>query len=267
MPSKLIDSNPLFSRTDFYVQVQEGKIPGYSLVHKFGRNDAVPSGTWAFVNLLGFTAWPLSAATKVRIKSGGNVADVAGGAGALGVLIEGIDGSGNAVSETIATAGASASALTDTLFFRVHRVWPSGVGTYGGANTGNIIIENGTGGTDLITIAAGEGQTQFGAFTIPIGHTATLLSAFITVDAVKPADIRIFTRNDAMNVTAPMSSKRLRKYFDGVLGDLPFEPVAPWIPLDPLTDIWAEARGAGAMTEVSVDFELLLIQDGFRIGE
>ena len=163
---KLIDSNPLFSRTDFYIQVQEGKIPGYSLVHKFGRNDAVPNNTWAFVNLLGFTAWPLSAATKVRVKAGGDVADVAGGAGALGVTIEGIDGSGNDASETIATAGVSASTLTDTLFFRVHRSFVSGVGTYGAANTADVIVENGSGGTDLIKIAADEGQTQFGGFKI-----------------------------------------------------------------------------------------------------
>lgn len=265
--SKLIDANPLFKRKDFYVQVQEGEIPGYSLVEKFGRNDAVPNGTWEFVNLLGFTAWPLSTATKIRIKAGGNVADVAGGAGALGANVLGIDGNGNAINEVIATAGSSASSLSDSLFFRVHRAWNSGVGTYGAANTGDIIIENGSGGTDLIKIAAGEGQTQFSGFTIPLGFTAHLLSAFITVDGVKPADIRIFTREDILDVTAPMASKRLRKYFDGVLGELLFKPIAPWIKLNALTDLWSEARGAGAQTEVSVDFELLMIQDGFRIGE
>ena len=263
--SKLIDSNPLFQRKDFYIQVEEGNIPGYSLVHKFGRNDAVPNATWAFVNLLGFTAWPLSAATKVRVKIGGDAADVAGGAGALGVNIQGIDGSGNEASEVIATAGASVSALSDTLFFRVHRSKVSSVGTYGVANTGDIIIENGGGGTDLIKIAADEGQTQFGGFTIPIGCTAHLLSAFITVDGIKPADVKIFTRADAMNVTTPMASKRLRKYFDGVLGELSFIPTAPWLKLNALTDIWAEARGSGAQTEVSVDFELLMIQDNYQI--
>lgn len=263
--SKLQDANPLFSRADFYVQVQEGKIPGYSLVHKFGRNDAVPNATWEFINLLGFTGWPLSAATKVRVKAGGDAADTAGGAGAVGVSINGIDGDGNDITEVVATAGALASGLTDALFFRVHRSFVSGVGTYGVANTGNVIIENGGGGTDLIKIAADEGQTQFGGFTMPIAHKAYLLSAFITVDGVKPADIRIFTRDNAMNVTAPMSSKRLRKFFDGVLGELLFEPVAPWIKLNSLTDIWAEARGSGAQTEASVDFELLLIQDDFQI--
>lgn len=265
MPSKLIDSNTLFRRTDFYIQVQEGKIPGYSLVHKFGRNDAVPNATWAFVNLLGFTAWPLSAATKVRVKAGGDVADVAGGSGALGVTIEGIDGSGNDVSETIATAGASASALSDALFFRVHRASPSGVGTYGAANTDDIIIENGSGGTDLIKIAADEGQTQFGGWTAPVGCTAYLLGGVITVDGIKPADIKIMTRDNSMDTVAPMSSKRLRRFFDGVLGVVPFGTVAPGIKLNALTDIWAEARGSGAITEASVDLELLMIQDGFQI--
>ncbi len=252
------------SKLNYWTRISRGKIKGHSLVHKFGRNDVAPNATWAFINLLGFTAWPLSVATKVRIKAGGDAADVAGGAGALGVTIEGIDGSGNEISETIATAGASASALSTALFFRVHRAWPSGVGTYGAANTGIIIIENGTGGTDLIKIAAGEGQTQFGGFTVPIGYTATVLSVFITVDAVKPADIKIFTRDNVMDIVTPMSSKRLKKYFDGVLGDLPFTPISPWIELNALTDIWAEARGVAATTEVSVDFELEIVKDGFE---
>ncbi|KKM63750.1 hypothetical protein LCGC14_1508300, partial [marine sediment metagenome] len=195
------------------------------------------------------------------IKAGGDAADVAGGAGALGVEIQGIDATGNAVNEVIASAGISASGLTDILFFRVHRVFVSGVGTYGAANTADIVIENGAGGTDLIKIAAGEGSTQFCGYTVPVGFTAHLLGVLITVDAIKPADIKIMTRENAMVVTSPMSSKRLRKYFDGVLGVLPFERVAPWIKLNALTDIWVEARGAGASTEVSVDFELLLIWD------
>ena len=41
---------------DFLIEVQKGNVVGHSMVHKFGRNDAVPNGSWAFVNLLEFTA-------------------------------------------------------------------------------------------------------------------------------------------------------------------------------------------------------------------
>ncbi len=249
------------TKLDYWIRVSSGIIAKRSLVHKFGRNDAVPNNTWAFVNLLGFTAWPLSAATKVRIKAGGNVADVAGGAGALSVVVQGIDTNGDEIIETIATAGASASSLTTALFWRIHRAWVSGVGAYGVANTDDIVIENGTGGTDLIKIDAGEGQSQFAGFTIPANHTGYLLSLNITVDAVKPADIRLFTRNNITDVTSPMSSKRLKLYFDGILGSMPFKAFSPNITLDALTDIWVEARGVGAITEVSADFELALVRD------
>ena len=113
MANKLIDANPLFLRTDFYIQVKEGKIPGYSLVHKYGRNPAVPNGTWAFINQLGFTSWPLSAATKVRIKAGGDAADDAAGNGARSVIVQGIQTNLNEGTYEIATNGINESLLTD----------------------------------------------------------------------------------------------------------------------------------------------------------
>ena len=74
------------------------------------------------------------------------------------------------------------------------------------------------------------------------------------------------TRANITDITAPMSSKRLRLYFDGVIGALPYLPPSPELRLSGLTDIWVEANG-GAATQASVDFWLLQIQDGFRIGE
>lgn len=247
--------------TNWLLEVEKGNIPGHSIMHKFGRNDAVPNGTWAFINLLGFTAWPLSAATTVRIKAGGNVADVAGGAGATEVTVQGLDDSFNEVEETIATNGSSVSLATATSFWRVYRAWVSGVGTYGAANTANIDFENSGGGTDLIRIAADEGQTQFGGFTIPVNKKGYLLSVIITVDAAKAADIRMYQRENIDDVVAPMSPKRLQTYWDGALGVLLFSPHSPQV-LAGKTDIWFEARGSsGSGTEVSVDFEVLLVDD------
>ncbi len=246
---------------DFLIEVRQGKIPGYSCVHKFGRNDAVPNGSWAFVNLLGFTAWPLSAATTVRIKAGGNAADTAVGAGAREITVQGIDSSFNETSETIATAGASASSATTASFWRVHRAWVSSVGTYGAGNTGDIIVENSVGGTDLIKIATEEGQTQFAAWTVPIGKTAYLLSAHITVDLLKSANIRMLTRDDIDDTTAPMKSKRLKLFFDGVVGFMKYDPNGPNTSIAQKSDIWFEAFGGGALTEMSVDFELLVVDN------
>ena len=245
---------------DFLIEVQKGNVAGHSMVHKFGRNDAVPNGSWAFINLLGFTAWPLSAATTVRVKAGGDAADTAAGNGAREVTVQGIDDSGDEVSEAIATAGAGASAVTTALFWRIHRAWVSSAGTYGAANTAAITIENGAGGTDLIQIAIEEGQTQFAGFTIPTGKTAYLLSLHLSVDAGKAADFRVFTRDDITDTVAPMKSKRLKLYFDGVLGEVAYVPRGPELSINALADIWVEAQGSAA-TEASADFELLLVDD------
>lgn len=256
-----IRSGGLVGSTDFYTEVKKGSVTGHSLVSKFGRNDSVPNGSWAFVNQLGHTAWQLSAATTVRIKSGGNAADTAAGAGAREVTVQGIDSNGDEVTEAIATAGASASSVTTASFWRVHRAWVSAAGTYGSANTGNIVIENGAGGTDLIQITADEGQSQFGGYTIASGYTAYLNSVNVTVDGLKAADIRVFTRDNITDTTAPVSAKRIKLYFDGILGSFVYRPGSPILVLSGLTDIWVEARGGGALTEVSSNLELLLVAD------
>ena len=249
---------------DFLIEVQKGNVKGHSLVHKFGRNDAVPNNSWEFINLLRFTAWPLSSFTAVRVKAGGDAADIAGGLGAQEVTVQGILASTlKEGSEAIATNGINASTATTKLFRRVHRAGVSKVGTYGAANTAAITIENSAGGTDLIKIDVEEGQTQFTAFTIPDGHTGYMLSAFVTIDAGKAADIRWYFRKDIVNTTAPMESQRLQNFWDGVIGAVPFKPRSPGGGLPGLTDIWFEARGGGAISQVSCDFELLMVEDGY----
>jgi len=243
------------------IEIASGSIPGQSLVHKFGRNDNVPNGSWVFVSLTGMTGFGLAAATAVRVKAGGNAADTATtGAGARTIVVQGIAADGSEQQETISLAGASASAPTTLTFWRVHRAWVATVGTYGVANTANIVVES-TGGVALITISLGEGQTQKAAFTIPIGKTGYLLSAHVTVSTNKEANVRCFTRADIMDTTAPMASKRLKLFWDGLSNGFAYKPFTPELEIPALSDIWFEAYGDGAVSQVSVDFELLLVDD------
>ncbi|RLE28269.1 MAG: hypothetical protein DRJ65_00130 [Acidobacteria bacterium] len=247
---------------DFYLAVRQGLVPGHSLVHKFGRNDAVPNGTWAFVTLIGHTSWPISSPVTAKIAVGGNAADDAAGAGAREITVQGIDSNLDEISEAIVAAGASGSSSTAASWWRIHRAWVSAVGTYGANNVGDIIVKIGPTAGDLIKIAAGEGQSQFTGFSIPEGKTGYLLSVNATVDAGKGADLRLFTRENYNNTTAPMSAARLKKYWDGVIGAIPpYRPVSPDVIMPELTDVWMEARGDGASTEVSADMEILLVDD------
>lgn len=247
--------------SDFLFDVAAGRIAGHSLVHKFGRNDSIPNGSFAKVCLLADSNLSVAAVTTVRIKAGGDAADTAAGAGAREITIQGIDSTLAEVTETIATAGASASSSTSKSWWRVHRMWVSDCGTYGASNTAAITLENTAGTQDFISIGAGEGQTQYAGYTIPTGKTAYFLSALITVDSNKAADIKLMTRENMTDVTPGVSPLRLKNYWDGVAGALIFKPRSPGGPISALTDVWVEAQGSGAVAEVSADFELLLVDN------
>jgi len=248
---------------DYLISVAKGNVPGESLVHKFGRNDAVPNGSWVFVAILGQSAHVLSAATTVRIKSGNAADDKDAGAGAREVTVQGIVETTFAEeTDTLLPDGTTASASSAKSFWRVHRAWVSSCGTYGGANTGDVVIENGAGGTDIITIAAEEGQTQDALFTVPADTTGYLLSVHATVDSNKTTNIRCFTRENIGNTTAPVSSKRLKLFWDGVESPgFVYDPSSPEFAISQKSDIWFEAYGDGAVSQVSIDFELLLVDD------
>lgn len=246
--------------TDFLIEVQKGNVPGHALVHKFGRNDNVPNGSWAFISLLGATAWPVSAAATVRVKLG-NAADTAAGNGAREITVQGIDSNLAEITEAIATAGASASTVTTALFWRVHRAWVSSAGTYGVANTAAVTIENGTGGTDIIQIAIEEGQTQFGGWTVPTGKTAYLMSAHATVDTGKVVSFRMFTRGSINDTTAPLASKRVKLEFRGIRDSSNLLPRSPMDAIPALSDVWWECNGSAGAEQASIDFELLVVDD------
>lgn len=250
-----------YGNTDFLIEVAKGNVPGHSLVHKFGRNAAVPNGSWELIsNLSGATSF-LSAATTVRVKTG-NAADTAAGAGAREITVQGVDDNLARVTEAIATAGASASSATTASFWRVDRAYVSSAGTYATpVNTGNVIIENSSGGTDLIQISAGEGQSQYGAAAVQTGAKAYLLSVLITIDSIQSADIRMFTRANFNDTTAPVSPQRIKLYWDGIVASVSLDPNSPIFVVDGPSDIWLEAEGAGGATEVSCDFELLIVDN------
>ena len=257
--------NPYFNiPADFYTEIQKGNVPGHSIVQKFGHNDSVANGSWEGVQQTAAGAFNfLTAATKVRVKAGGDGADTAAGAGAQAVTVEGLDDTGAFVSESIELAGAAASALTTVLFWRVYRAYitPLRAGAYGGSNTANIVIENGTGGTDLITIIAGEGQTQYAAYAVPLGKTGYLMHVSLTSESTKSSNFRLYTRASLTDFTTPFAPALLKRNWDGVAGVTSIETHSPLLTLPALTDIWFDAYGAGAIAQVSVNFEILLVDD------
>lgn len=256
-----------YLQRDWLIDVAQGNIAGHSLVHKFGRNAAIASSTEeGILQISGSQFVFRESASTFRIAAGGNVADTAAGAGAREVTIQGIDSNLNEITEAIATAGASASLATTASFWRVHRVWVSDPGTYGGNNTGDVILEDSAGAASHIMLGAGEGQSQYAAYTIPAGKTGYLLSHWGSVGANKDdVVLKLWTRKNFNIITpgtAGISAKRLKLNFDGATGFIPYTPLSPDLTLPELTDVWVTAVGSSAgFTTASIDFEILLVDD------
>jgi len=151
----------------FYLEVQQGLIPGYQFNHKFG---AAPSmaATTATIWDVDDTLYPwdaLGSGSVVNVERN-NAADTG-----FIVTVQGLDENYNFAEEDITITGADQSG--SQLFTRVNRVFISDSGV---TNSGNIDIEAGAaGGTTVARITAGYGQTLMAVYTIPAGKTGYLI--------------------------------------------------------------------------------------------
>ena len=223
-----------------------------------GHNTALPNGTFAPVAHGGVINW-LQAPTAVRVKSGGHVNDTVAGTRARKVRVWGLNGLWMLASEEIELAGASASAVTETLFLRVFYVEVTEVGTYGSSNETAIVIENGTGGTDLINIFAGDSHSQFCFYTVPAGCSAYIRRQQTQVDSTKSAATRVMTRVNTLDPSVapygPAKVVGLRTATSGSPEDA-FESMEP---LGERTDFWIEGAGTAAGVECSAEINFFLV--------
>lgn len=253
----------------WYAEVAKGKIPGHSIVHKFGQYDSIPT-TFTPVARLGLynTLQPASA-TTLRIKAGGNGNDTAAGTGAREVTLEGIDENGDVCLEAVATAGASASSATTCTFTRLYRAYVSASGTYATQTTAShsaaITIENGGGGTDWAEISLNgfaRSQSEIGAYTIPDGFTGYLLGAFGFSDSSKTTELIFFKREGILDAAAPYEAMRIlfEERLEG--GEFTVDPRAP-IEIGTGCDCGFMAKVGTGTAAVEVDFEVLLIDNTY----
>ena len=159
---------------DFFFEVSKGNVAGHSKEIKFGRNTATTGGGTQDLIWSGGAFTYLTTASTIRIKAGGNAADTAAGTGARAVVIHGLDENYLEITDTLTTAGASASTATTNTYLRVTRAYATIVGS-SESNVGDISIEAVTGGTTQAYVPAGEGQTEQCFTTIPAGKTGYII--------------------------------------------------------------------------------------------
>lgn len=246
----------------FLLDIALGNVSGFSLVHKFGLNAAV-STSIVPVCSSGTYQTPTSAQSLEILSS--SASDDDGSTGATKVTIQGLDASWNEQTEEVTMDGTNAVALSNT-FIRVYRLWVSESGSYANATTpsqvGTITLRGSGGGSTWATIEQadtnfGSGQSLIGAYTVPAGKTAYILSKTLSVDSNKACDLYFFKREDANDVSSQYTGvMRLQNIFVGATGVHEITHVTNES-FPEYTDIGFMAK-CSTTSDVAVEFELLI---------
>jgi hypothetical protein len=251
-------------RADFYLQVAQGKITGYSLVHKFGA--ALLTTSIAPITNSGFYRVPTTATVLEFVSGSAN--DTAAGSGAQEITIIGTNNTWDEVSQTIETDGTTAVALTTNLT-RLYRWYVSRSGTYAtqsaGSHAGILTIQEDSGGDVWSSIPITPfpiGQSQIGVYTVPAGKTAYLLSKNVFVDTSKTADVYFYQRPLADDVTTPYTgTMRLVEREVGITGGYDLRTKAPKGPFVGPCDIGFMGSVSVGTADASAEFELLVVDN------
>lgn len=236
---------------------------------KFGGNGSVANTAfetvWEGAALGGATLYTFpQAAETVRVKAGGDAADTLAGAGARTITVRGLDENWLEVDEDIDLAGASASAATTTTFIRINKVFTKTVGAYGGANTGNIIIENTSSLNELAYVEAEIGNTYQTIFTVPANKTLYITSIKVSVSSDNSASVRMYHIDKADDISAPFTSaKHLEWEVRDFVGSEVFSFEETFLEFEEKNDIYFEAQritGAGTAA-VDVEYEYTLLDN------
>jgi hypothetical protein len=165
----------------FGLQISRGQIQGHSSVLVFGYNPDVDTAEE--------TVWPdggtvphPTAASVLKISSS-STDDTSAGTGARTVVIEGLDGNYNVVSEIVTLNGQTAVNTTNSYLY-VNSFYVATVGS-GGANAGNINAGTGTvtSGVPAVLydiIAIGYNQRTTGHYCVPAGFTGYMTEGSIS---------------------------------------------------------------------------------------
>lgn len=245
------------------LDVARGLAPGCAGFFRFGRNTAIGS-LYTPVTRSGFYRTPQStAATALRVKAGGNANDTANGSGARSITLVGINASGDVITETIATAGASASAATAQTFIRLTQAVIASSGTYAsqtvGSQAGTITIENAAGTEDWASIVdgtLGKGQSEIAVHTTPRTKAAVVMNITVSSDADKKANIVMFKRENILQTAAPYSPMVMVLELPQSSGliDLQFNPP---LHFPPLTDFGFLASVSASTVDVSIGMDIM----------
>lgn len=235
-----------FGKTEpFNLQVARNQVENHKQIFKFGSNPDVNGSLETIWDVGGLYTYPSSALAMTVTSAAGTPANDNG----VTVVIEGLDGDYNEVSEEVTLAGAGTATTTQT-FLRIFRAYVSG----SQAPTGNLNITNDA--TTYARITLGENQTLMALWTVPAGYTAYILRGSLSVG----------TSNTNQYVTGRLVARLLGGLFrtqQKVTIQTGFLDQEYPIPLEfpEKTDIEARAVSSGANNIVAATFNIMYIKN------
>lgn len=158
----------------FGVYAALGRVPGWTTLDRFGTNQSFTSTAIDLWETGGTRTLPTSAATVSVVST--DTADDGNpvGTGARTVLIEGLDASYAAATETVTMDGTT-PVVSAASFLRINRLT---VVTFGSANAAVGTITASIGGNVQAQITAGLNQSKLSQYTVPAGKTAAIVRIF-----------------------------------------------------------------------------------------
>jgi len=153
-----------------WLDVASGRAPSLSVIHKFGRNSDVDTGTLPEDIWSQGGVWVPPTTARIHDIVSTDAADAAAGTGARTILVFGLNASFAEQSETVTMNGVTPVA-TANAYTRIYRMYLLTAGS-SHINAGVITATAQTDATVTAAIELAEGQTQMAIFTVPAGKTA-----------------------------------------------------------------------------------------------
>lgn len=238
---------------NYFIEATKGNIIGQETGNMFGQNLVVGT-TEEDIQSQGGILIFLQTAELITISSD-NAADTLLGTNATSVLIEGLDEDFTEISEIVNLSG-TANVNTTQEFVRVSKMIVNEVGVYTNSNIGIITGIAALSLTTQIEIPAGEGQSKTTHLTVPEGENLIITTFRVTMDTGKEIDIKVKFRENADDITAPISPVKTIRDFKGLstpttgisLGNLKF---------DEKTDIWVTGVTSVGTSQIEVNYDFI----------
>jgi len=255
-------TNPRSGVSNFFVEVVQGTLGGFSAVNQFGNNDTIttqPADIWdAGRDVAGdrIFDYPFLDSAEILDISSSSGSDISAGIGARTLEIFGLNFQYESIKETIILNGTS-NVPTVQQYLRVNQIVVRSAGS-AGLNIGKITAISQSSASRVAQINPVENRSLMAIFTVPAEHQGCFIKYYGSVNRKQAAAIDITLRIRLFNevfVTANMlgvNSSGTSFFFHNFT--LP-------VLIPPKTDIKLAGRIPSNTVDVSAGFDLILIKE------